>query len=216
VQRFGFDAATAQRTFRLHMPDSIEIIAIPSLRARVEEMAPQVRLEAVQVPPDRIPQALQSGEIDFAIGSYGAMGDGIIREHLLNDAFVLLVERSHPMSGEAARETLQQTHYVVVGESPDIEQLMADLGLNRQIRVRTSFYLSVPALLRSSGLAVWLPHSIAQAFVALGEYRIVTPTMQQRAVAVNVFRHPRAVLDPALVWMWNLLLDTLRSPAEAP
>jgi DNA-binding transcriptional LysR family regulator len=215
VQRFGFEPASARRTFRLHMSDSIEIIAIPPLRQRVEEMAPQVRLETAQLPADHIPQALQAGEIDFAIGCYGAMGDDIVREHLFNDAFVLLVERMHPLPDDASRETLQQIHYVVVGESADIEQLMADLGLTRQIRVRTSFYLSVPALLRGSGLAVWLPRSVASALVALGEYRIVTPTTRQRAVAVNVFHHPRAMRDPALEWMRQQILDTLCGHAEA-
>ena len=215
VQRFGFEPDAAQRTFRLHMSDSIEIVAVPSLRKRVEELAPRVRLEMTQIPTHRIPQALQAGEIDFAIGSYGPLGDDIVREHLFNDPFVLLVARSHALPRNPSREALQQTRYVVAGESLDVEQLMADLGLTRQVSVRTSFYLSVPALLHGGDLAVWLPRSVARAIVAIGKYRIVAPPVQQRAVAVNLFRHPRAALDPALIWMGNLIRDSLRKSGEA-
>jgi len=211
VQRFSFEPQTAQRTFRLHMSDSIEIVAVPSLRQRIEELAPRVRLETTQIPTHRIPQALQAAEIDFAIGSYGPLGDGIVREHLFNDPFVLLVARSHALPRNPSREALQQSRYVVVGESPDVEQLMADLGLTRQVGVRTSFYLSVPELLRGGDLAVWLPRSVARVIVAIGKYRIIAPPVQQRAVAVNLFRHPRAALDPALVWMRDLVSASLSS-----
>ena len=91
------------------MSDSIEIVAVPSLRQRVEELAPRVRLEMTQIPTHRIPQALQAGEIDFAIGSYGPLGDDIVREHLFNDPFVLLVARSHALPRNPSREALQQT-----------------------------------------------------------------------------------------------------------
>lgn len=215
VQRFGFEPGAAQRTFRLHMSDSIEMVAVPSLRQRVEQLAPRVRLETTQIPTQRIPQALQAGEIDFAIGSYGALGDDIVREHLFNDPFVLLVARSHPLPRNPLREALQQTRYVVAGESPDVEQLMADLGLTRLVSVRTSFYLSVPELLHGGDLAVWLPHSVARAIIAIGKYRIVAAPIQQRAVAVNLFRHPRAALDPALMWMSELVRTSLSSSREA-
>ncbi|CAG9219618.1 Nodulation protein D 2 [Paraburkholderia caribensis] len=215
VQRSSFEPRTADRTFRLHMSDSIEIVAVPSLRQRVEGLAPRIRLETTQIPTQRIPQALQAGEIDFAIGSYGALGDDIIREHLFNDPFVLLVAHSHVLPRNPSREALQQARYVVVGESQDLEQLMADLGLTRRVSVRTSFYLSVPALVHGGALAVWLPRSVARAIVGTGKYRIVAPSIQQRALAVNLFRHPRAALDPGLVWMSNLVRASLPCSREA-
>ena len=138
-----------------------------------------------------------------------------MREHLFNDPVVLLVARSHALPRNPSREALQQTRYVVAGESLDVEQLMADLGLTRQVSVRMSFYLSVPALLHGGDLAVCLPRSAARAIVAIGKYRIVAPPVQQRAVAVNLFRHPRAALDPALTWMGDLIRDSLRTSREA-
>jgi DNA-binding transcriptional LysR family regulator len=68
-----FDPAMADRTFRICMTDASHVALLPQLLAHVRKAAPHVRLEAARIDAD-MPQALQSGRADLAVGLIPGLG----------------------------------------------------------------------------------------------------------------------------------------------
>ncbi len=63
-----FDPAKSRRTFRMHMTDVGEMVFLPTLVKRLDELGASVRVETVQLTSDQVREQLESGEIDFAAG----------------------------------------------------------------------------------------------------------------------------------------------------
>src|SRR6516225_1962449 len=63
-----FDPATAVRTFRFGLPDSMEILIMPRLLARMREVAPGIHLRLYNIDSSRLLDELDADELDLAIG----------------------------------------------------------------------------------------------------------------------------------------------------
>ena len=64
----AFDPATAVRTFRLGLPDSMEILIVPALLARLREVAPGIHLWLYSIGSTPLLDTLDADELDLAIG----------------------------------------------------------------------------------------------------------------------------------------------------
>jgi DNA-binding transcriptional LysR family regulator len=63
-----FDPRTAERVFRIFMPDASHVTLLPRLFSHVHALAPRVRLEAATIDAG-LEMAMQSGAGDLAMGS---------------------------------------------------------------------------------------------------------------------------------------------------
>src|SRR6201991_2114022 len=64
----AFDPATAVRTFRFGLSDSMEVLIMPSLLARLREVAPGIQLRLTNFDASRLLDELDADEMDLAIG----------------------------------------------------------------------------------------------------------------------------------------------------
>src|SRR3979490_857684 len=71
----AFDPAMAVRTFRFGLPDSMEILIMPGLLARMREVAPGIHLRLYNSEASRLFEDLDADEMDLAIG-YGTLEQG--------------------------------------------------------------------------------------------------------------------------------------------
>src|SRR6201994_815637 len=58
----AFDPATADRTFRFGLPDSMEILIVPALLAHLREVAPGIRLRLHNIDSSRLLDDLDADE----------------------------------------------------------------------------------------------------------------------------------------------------------
>lgn len=63
-----FDPATAVRTVRFGLPDSMEIVIMPALPARMRAVAPGIQLRLYNFNVSRLLDDLDADEMDLAIG----------------------------------------------------------------------------------------------------------------------------------------------------
>src|SRR6516225_757206 len=64
----AFDPATAMRTLRFGLPDSMEILIVPTLLAQLREVAPGIHLRVYNIDSSRLLDELDADELDLAIG----------------------------------------------------------------------------------------------------------------------------------------------------
>ena len=88
----AFDPATAVRTFRFGLPDSMEVLIMPALLARMREVAPGIHLRLYNFDASRLFDDLDADEMDLAIG-YGELQQGQIhhkRRKLLTETYLCM------------------------------------------------------------------------------------------------------------------------------
>ena len=71
----AFDPRTAERTFRLGLPDSMEILIVPALLAYLREVAPGIHLRLHNIDSSQLLDDLDADRLDLAIG-YGVFSGG--------------------------------------------------------------------------------------------------------------------------------------------
>src|SRR5215467_7623012 len=97
----SFDPAASSRVFRLHMSDIGEGVFLPDLMRVVRAAGTGLRIDAFQLEPDRINDALDQGKIDLAFG-YLPMLTDTQRADMFKDRYVVLLRSKHPLSGARA------------------------------------------------------------------------------------------------------------------
>ena len=63
----------------------------------MQRLAPGMRLEAMPLAHDKIGPALDSGQLDLAIGFLPRVGE-TLQQPLLNDRYVVLMRQGHPVA----------------------------------------------------------------------------------------------------------------------
>ena len=105
----AFDPRTAERTFRIGMPDSVEVLLGPSLLAHLRDAAPGLRLRLYPLDSLLVLGDLDADRFDLAIG-FGSFAEGQMhhkRRLLLTETYLCMFS--------AERTGLGQVPVVAVG-----------------------------------------------------------------------------------------------------
>ena len=206
-----FDPANSQRLVRLHMSDIGERVFMPPLMQHVMRVAPGLQLELVQLEPAQVVPGLDNGYLNFAVGFLPTVTD-TRRERLLDDRYVLLLRAGHPLaqSGRGKAPTLaelRRVELVAVRSHSDTLRILKMLKLEKQLRMTTTHYLVLPAIVKATDLGVVMPRNIAREFNAGGGYAILEPKFPLRDFTVSLHWSRRFEADPGNRWLRQTLVD---------
>jgi len=203
----GFDPATTQRSFTFNMADVGELVFLPKIRARLAGVAPGANILTVSTPPALLEAALESGEVDLAIGYFpNLQGAAIYQQRLFSHSFVCLVRKDHPLIGEQiTRAQFLEAQHVVVrreGVSHELfEQALADQGLTRRVVLSVPHFLAIPLLVAESDLVVTVPYAVGISFARMANLKMLRPPIQVGPVDVKQHWHARFHHDQANMWL---------------
>ena len=110
-----FDPRTSHRTFNFCVVDAGLIKLLPPLVDRLLREAPNVRLRVLQLDAQHLEPWLESGKLDFAMGSFASLTKGIRRQPLWVERYVSVARKSHPRIGSepTARAFAAEKHVLV-------------------------------------------------------------------------------------------------------
>lgn len=204
----AYDAATSTRTFRLHMSDIGETVFLPRLMRDLAHRAPGVRVEVEPVPEKALPEALESGRLDLAIGFFRA-AESLRRAFLLHERYVIVMRRDHPAAAarRVDRAALAALDYVLVRAHPACEAALRELDLDRRIRLAIPHFLVLPRILAETDLAAMMPERLAQEFGAMGPFAIWRPRVGLPAFDVSVHWSWRFEGDAGNRWLRDRIAD---------
>ena len=207
----GFDPATAQRTFHLHLSDIGEGRFLPELMVALRERAPGVRVASRPLAHEQIGEALDAGRIDLALGFLPMLKD-TRRLHLLADRYVVLVRAGHPFSrrrGAAAlRSALDGLEFVAVRSHAQTLRILQQLQLQGRVRLVTEHFMVLPSIVRATELAAIMPRNIARSFGA--GYAVVEPPLPQAEFNVAMHWSRRFEADAGNRWLRALVEELFR------
>lgn len=210
-----FDAATSTRTFRVIMTDIGERVFLPALLQRLSDVAPGVNLRTVQLPVKEMREALESGEMDLAVGFIPDLAAGYYQQRLYNRSYVCVTRSDHPEIGDtlSLKQYLAASHAIVSapGTGHDVvERVLADKGYTRRIALQVTHFLAIPLIVANTDLVVTIPTMLAESYLPTSNIKLLTPPLKMPIYAIKQYWHERFHDDAANRWLRESFCELFR------
>lgn len=208
-----FDPRQSKRTFRFHMTDLGEMVLLPPLVKRLDEIGATIKVETFQLPSAEVAERLESGEIDLAAGYLRSVSKSVESVPLYREHYVCMTRRGHPIArgdGLTVEKFKEASHVLVESMGSDhrnVERKLLEKGIKRESTLRVPHYMVVPAIVCGSDRIVTLPNHAARAFAALAQTDVHPVPISIPAFDVSLFWHPRFRDDPPILWMRDLMIE---------
>ena len=206
----AFDPATAVRTFRFGLPDSMEILIMPALLARMREVAPGIHLRLYNFDASRLLDDLDADEMDLAIG-YEAFQPGQFhhkRRKLFTETYLCMFNAEKTgVAPPISLEDFVRLPHVLTSLRPGrsvrgiVDDALEKLGLRRSIALTTPRFLTVPSLVARAPVIVTMQARLARRFAAELGLSLSPLPVELREVTVSLLWHASYDNDPAHTWL---------------
>ncbi len=213
----GFEPSTSTRIFKVALTDLGVTMVLPSVLHAIDKRAPGVRIQVEPLSDARLSDKLSSGEVDLVIAVYLGSAGGLRAEILLEEDYVCLVRRGHPLARRTRlriRDYDKHGHvtYTPVGFVPrPMLQVLPGLASASAIRVSVPYLLALPDVVRRTDLVATVPRSLLGAPIDLDGIVPVEAPVELPAVEHSQWWHPRFDADPGHQWLRRHVLDAVKS-----
>jgi len=213
--RERFDLATTTRVFRLSMSDIGEQVFLPPICEQLQRIAPNVTLEAEQVPLAQVEEAMRLGQLDFAIGNPPVLRPATRYERLFHEAYVCITRKRAglPARRISSERFLAMPHIAVVSSESShrsLEDSLRAAGIVRRIALRVPHFTVVPQILQRTDWMVTLPQRVADVFNESGQFAVYPLPVGIPHVEVTIHWHESYENDAGNRWLRELIIATLR------
>jgi DNA-binding transcriptional LysR family regulator len=210
-RRRDFNPAEETRAFTLIMTDIGEVVFLPPLLDLCKREAPGVSFRTVQLSTADTPRALQSGEVDLAIGFVPDLSGGVYQQRLFQTEYVCMVRTAHPAIGErlSRRQFMEANHALAEAQGTGhyvVERRLAELGLMPRIGLRVPHFLALPMIIAASDMVATIPRPLGIAFRRNTAIRLLEHPVKFPRLPIKQFWHERFHDDPAGRWLRGVLV----------
>lgn len=217
----AFDPAHGEADWRLSLSDLGEMMFLPPLAAALRAQAPKARLSNVSVPADAVGAALESREIDCAVGILQPRLRGIRTDLLFREHYVAIAAAAWRPRGRVRRDRAlslaQMGEASLVVASPlatfhgSVEQMLTRMKLADRIVLRARHFGALPDLTLQSDLLAIVPEMYARNLRQPEEFSVWqlphAPTYEVRLVW-----HASTDLEPGQQWLRALIRSLFARP----
>ncbi|MGI4977929.1 MAG: LysR family transcriptional regulator [Janthinobacterium lividum] len=210
----AFDPATAERVFRIALPDSVEVLLGPALLAHLRAVAPHVRLRLYPSDPLALLDELDADRIDLAVG-IGIPAGGQTHHRwrpFLRDSYLCmfnagLVGVTPPIS---LADYVRLPHVLTSlrpGERGVVDDALAPLGLARTVVLTTPRFLAVPFLVAGAPVVTTMHARLARLFAWQLGLSLSPAPVALPEVALSLLWHASYEADPGHRWLRQTLVE---------
>jgi DNA-binding transcriptional LysR family regulator len=217
----SFSPASSTRIFSLYMSEAGQLLMLPPLLAYLREHAPGVRIRVSRVPEKDQGAALESGDIDLAIGHITTMTTGFHRRLLFHERYVCLASAENELFKQGmSLEAFKQARHAIADSSGMahwmVDQQLALHGVVRRIGLISPEFMTLPFVIQDTDLVVTLPGRLADRFARLLQLRVMPLPLTIDPYEILLLWHQRAHLDPANRWLRQTFVQLFQPWDSAP
>ncbi|WP_323945105.1 LysR family transcriptional regulator [Aeromonas hydrophila] len=212
------DPAQFEGVLRIGAHTYVEYVMMPSLLARLQQQAPNLRIHMVPLNADYESQ-LDEGVISMVISKQDEVPGRFRRIPLFEDKLICTAHRSHPLQGQVlCIESFAQAQHLLVAprgsEGGIVDDLLAAHGMTRHTPLIVQSFLAAPFILPCAPLLLTSPARVLRPLMPLldlveYETRFALPTFE-----VSLIRHRRDDNNAMLNWFESELHLWCRTQSE--
>ena len=209
-----FDPSTSTRTFRIAMPDYLQMLLGSDLMSLVVERAPHVSLSLKFVDRENYTDLLESGELDVVVHACFEPPSDIAYAGLVLDRFACAVREEHPVitTDDLTLETYAALPHCLIAisdsETPgSVDLALEKVGLRRHVACRVRSFLAAPEIVSRSNAITTAPERLLRRFAERVPLRIFTPPVALHDFEYTAHWHERFDDDPGHQWLRDLLIE---------
>jgi DNA-binding transcriptional LysR family regulator len=213
-EHVSFDPRVSHRTFSFCVVDAGLIKLLPPLVDRLLDEAPNVRLNVLQLEAQHLEPWLETGKLDFAMGSFPSLTKGIRRQPLWVERYVSVARRNHPrMSAEPTMRAFAAEKHVLVsiagsGHAHQQAERALEAAIPAQnIICRMPMFIGAAIVARQTDAVATLPLSVADVLCKDLELQVITPPLKLPRIDIYQYWHDRFHRDPGNQWIRSIFKD---------
>lgn len=212
-----FDPGVAQRRFRLLMTDAGEVVVLPRLMALLRVKAPQIELVVTQLPIERYFEALESDEVDVAVGNLHPREGSLVLRPLFNETYVILCRQDHPWTTELPdQERYLAARHIAVSPPSSRSNAIRDLAVENRWRMRASLtvphFMVLAPIIERTGLVATVPTRVAAELCRRHPLAVVPLPFTSPTIKVSIGWHMRQQKDQGRRWLFEAISASLAQP----
>lgn len=218
-----FEPQASDMHWRLSLSDLGEMMFLPPLAAALRAQAPRAQLSNISVAAADVAVALESRDIDCAVGILHPRQRDIRTQPLFREQYVAITSPQWlPANGRPGRRltAAQLADASLVVASPtatfhsSVEQMLARLKLDHRIVLRARHFGALPELALTTDLLAIVPDMYARNLRQRFDFRL-WELPQAPFYEVRMVWHASTTNDPAHRWMRALIHQLFARTAEA-
>ncbi|MFA6094989.1 MAG: LysR family transcriptional regulator [Candidatus Paceibacterota bacterium] len=216
-----FDAATSQRRFVLAATDYIEFLLMPELSGLIENIAPGIDLQVKRTESSFPVSQLESGSLDVVLGFESVLlpPAQLQNQYLFSDKMACVVRRNHPLlSKPPSLDDFVAVPHMLISRTGSnvgvIDQKLAELGLERRIKLIVPHFLSAPLIVAKTDMILSLPYRIAEQFTKIAPLAIFPLPLELPDYDLCMIWHQLRDKDPAHQWLRDKIIAICRNIDE--
>jgi DNA-binding transcriptional LysR family regulator len=199
-----FVPAESDRRFRMIAPEFVIALIGARLVQRLRTVAPRVSFRAQSLPHELAFDAVKRGDVDLAIGRFGAHRAGFTKEILFEDRYCVVARRDHPrIRGRLSYARYRTAGHVYSfapgegGESDDVAP--EDSAVANAIVPR---WLNALVMVSACDAIATVPRRLAERHAAALGLAVLNAPFVHDKISVSTIRRA-AVEDPGADWFLN-------------
>jgi DNA-binding transcriptional LysR family regulator len=203
-----FDPATSSRTFTFTVVDAGLIRMLPPLIQRLRQEAPRVTLRVVRLDIENLEPALESGQLDFATGSFPGLSKRVRRQSLWSVTYASVARRDHPRLPERpSLKAFAAERHILVSASgtghahQSAERAIEDVVPAENIVCRVPTFVTAVVLASLTDAVVTVPATMAAVLAESLNLRLFRTPMKMPRIDVSQYWHERFHREPGSQWI---------------
>ncbi|MGZ5198557.1 MAG: LysR family transcriptional regulator [Telluria sp.] len=204
-----FDPATTRQTFRIGMPESVEMMLLPALQQAFVKGAPEASLASVSFDRANLARLLAAGQLDAAIDVAQPMREPVRHQPLMEDDFCIVAHKGHPFKrAPSLKQYLAARHVSVSGRSSGMvleDAALLNLGLQRQVVLRCQNYTSAFAIVEDRDYLLTVPVELSREVATSRKLVRWRVPFELPKVQLHLYWHANNEDDAASKWLRTLI-----------
>jgi DNA-binding transcriptional LysR family regulator len=212
-----FNSFTDTRTFRIGMSDLVSFILAPPFIRKVEELAPNIKINII--PPKYLTSTdiFESGEIDLIIGMFEGAPGGLKHQSLFHDEAVIVGCKNHPAfeNGEITVDNLLKYPLIQMSLSGTpfhnyFDRYLSKINTTKRVSISVGHGLIPVIALQDTNYLTLTIRNVAEQFNKYLNLNIAPVPFPIDTYNCYQYWHQKDNEDPAHQWLRAVIKDVAK------